>query len=73
MGFIKSSYSVDTDTHNEMERLRKSINYSKSRYIQNAIRLYNKKIGRMNISEFLDNCSDDEIDILKKEIKKRDK
>lgn len=72
MGFITTSFSMDSDTYYQMEMLRDKLNYTRSRYIQNALKRENRRVSRIEISEFLDNCSDEDIETLKNEIKKRE-
>lgn len=71
MGYITSGIGFDTDLWNEFERLRKIDGLSRSQYIQIAVRRYNRHVVKSNITEFLDNLNDDEIESLNNEIKKR--
>jgi len=71
MGTITTAASMDTDLWNEMEKLRKMDGASRSYWIQSALRMKNNSYKKQNITQYLDELDDDELDLLKNEIKKR--
>jgi len=71
MGYITSGIGFDTDLWNEIERFRTKDGISRSQHIQTAIRRYHRQLKEQTVDDILDNLNDSEIDLLKKEIKKR--
>ena len=72
MSVYRSSYTITLDLHNQMVRAMKALkSKNASQYIANAIRNENKKHLDVTVEEFLQTCSDEDIEQLKEEIKKR--
>jgi len=69
-GTTIQSASLPTSLWNEVAKNLRN-DYGFSRWVQDASRLMLRKIKSRNIQEFLDDLDDDQMEMLKKEIKKR--
>lgn len=67
-GAIKFSISLGIDIYNESSVLMGLTGKSRSRYIQDALRLYNKTQKKVSILEYLETLSKDEKKILLDEL-----
>ena len=70
-GAFKTSISLPVDLWNAIQKVIEKDEMSFSRFVQSASRLKLKQLKMQNVRDFLDSLPEDEIDILKKEIKKR--
>lgn len=71
MGYITTAISIDEDLWNEMEKMRAIEGANRSFFFQSAMRMKIQSIKKQNISSLLESMSDDELSMLKNEIKKR--
>jgi len=70
-GTIKPSISIQVDLWNEIQKVISEDGITISRFLQSSARLKLKFRKIQNVREFLDIIDEKEMDILKKEIKKR--
>lgn len=70
-GYITTGIGFDIELYEEMEKLRAIDNFSRSQYIQSAVRHYNRKIKKQNVVDIINSLDDSQIELLKSEIKKR--
>lgn len=68
----RSGYTMHLDIHNQMiEAMKITGEVNCSKYISRAVRAENKRIFNEDVNTFLNSCSISQLDLLKKEIKKR--
>lgn len=70
-GIIKTSVSLSSSLWNEIQEAISSDEIGFSRWVQKSSRLMLKTIKMRNVKEFINSLDESEIELLKKELKKR--
>ena len=70
-GIIKTSVSLSSSLWNEIQEAISNDEIGFSRWVQKSSRLMLKTIKMRNVKEFISSLDEGEIELLKKELKKR--
>jgi metal-responsive CopG/Arc/MetJ family transcriptional regulator len=72
MGSVTSAFSLDIDLHNRFTNFCSNKGMGKSATIQHALRYYLDKEEKREVADIIDCMDDRMLELLKKEIKKRE-